>query len=119
MSLGILRLASPDSNQVTCDLRLPHLVENKDITPSDKTNKSLIDKFNYEKQKSNNHLKDINKTYCEHLGGALFYSSVSIFAGFVFIIHGLFPNILVYNGSSLIKYLNKCLDDSTMDGKKE
>ena len=24
---GILRLASPDSNQMTCDLRLPHLVE--------------------------------------------------------------------------------------------
>ena len=26
-SYGILRLASPDSNQVTCDLRLPHLVD--------------------------------------------------------------------------------------------
>ena len=25
--MGLLRLASPESNKVTCDLRLPHLVE--------------------------------------------------------------------------------------------
>jgi hypothetical protein len=51
------------------------------------------------------HLQQLNTTYIKHLGDAVQYSSKSFFMGFVFLIHGFFPNILVYTGSNIIKEL--------------
>ena len=51
------------------------------------------------------HLIDRNITYFQHLQLTLYYASISFYAGFVFIIHGLYPDILENNGSDTIKKL--------------
>lgn len=55
------------------------------------------------------HLEDLNQTYFEHLKDAIGYSIKSFTAGFIFLIHGFFPDILVTNGSDTISELNNIL----------
>jgi hypothetical protein len=52
------------------------------------------------------HLSDINMTYCDHLFSALGYSVQAFSAGFIFILHGIFPECCVYTGSKIINDLN-------------
>jgi hypothetical protein len=52
------------------------------------------------------HLSDLKMTYFEHLWGALGYSVQAFSAGFVFMLHGIFPECCVYTGSNIIHDLN-------------
>lgn len=55
------------------------------------------------------HLDDIRQTYLEHLYDALGYSLRSFASGFIFLIHGVFPDRLVVDGSNMIAELNSIL----------
>jgi hypothetical protein len=57
------------------------------------------------------HLEDVKQTYFEHLIDSLKYATISFSAGVIFIIHGLFPDILNYAGSELINNLNILLEN--------
>ena len=61
-----------------------------------------------------NHLEEVNMTYFNHLQHAISYSFISFYAGFIFIIHGFFPNILVHNGSTIINRLNILLQPNLL-----
>ena len=52
------------------------------------------------------HLLEKNMTYFRHLKKALYYASISFYSGFVFIIHGAYPNVLENEGSDAIKKLH-------------
>lgn len=55
------------------------------------------------------HLINKNITYFEHLKRTLYYASISFYAGFVFIIHGIYPDTLENHGSNAIKKLNSII----------
>ena len=61
-----------------------------------------------------NHLINRNITYFQHLRKTFYYASISFYAGFVFIIHGIYPDILENKGSNSIKKLNSII---RFDGK--
>lgn len=61
-----------------------------------------------------NHLINRNITYFQHLRKTFYYASLSFYAGFVFIIHGIYPDILENKGSNSIKKLNSII---RFDGK--
>ena len=52
-----------------------------------------------------NHLIDGNTTYFQHLQKTFYYASISFYAGFTFIIHGIYPNVLESKGSNSIRKL--------------
>ena len=52
------------------------------------------------------HLDDIKETYVEHLIYTLKYSFMSFSASVIFLVHGVFPDYLVSNGSNMINNLN-------------
>ena len=52
------------------------------------------------------HLDDIKESYVEHLIDTLKYSFMSFSASVIFLIHGIFPDYLVSNGSNMINNLN-------------
>lgn len=59
--------------------------------------------------KKQSHLQKVNQSYLEHMKNAFSYSMTSFKSGFIFFIHGCFPNVLVDNGSKSIQKLNKQL----------
>jgi hypothetical protein len=59
------------------------------------------------KRKWNNHLKENNMTYIEHLIFALFYGCCCILAGFYLMVHSVLPCFFVTAGSDLVAKLNK------------
>jgi len=59
------------------------------------------------------HLEDVKQTYFEHLIDSLKYATISFSAGLIFIIHGVFPNVLNHVGSELINNLNILLENKT------
>jgi hypothetical protein len=56
-----------------------------------------------------NHLINRNITYFQHIKRRFYYASISFYAGFVFIIHGIYPNLLENKGSNSIKKLYKII----------
>jgi hypothetical protein len=52
------------------------------------------------------HLEDIQMTYFEHMGGAMKYTCLSVYAACVFCIHAIFPEYLVFEGSQIIENLH-------------
>ena len=52
------------------------------------------------------HLDDIKETYVEHLIDTIKFSFMSFSASVIFLIHGIFPDYLVSNGSNMINNLN-------------
>jgi hypothetical protein len=57
------------------------------------------------------HLEDVKQTYFAHLIDTIKYATISFSAGVIFIIHGLFPDILHHAGSELINNLNILLEN--------
>lgn len=55
------------------------------------------------------HLEKINQTYIQHFKDTLVYSSLSLYASCIFFIHGLYPDILVNDGSEIIFNLNSMI----------
>lgn len=55
------------------------------------------------------HLDDAKQTYFEHMHNALYYSFTSFYAGIIFAFHGIFPDLLIFNGSDTIAELNQIL----------
>lgn len=55
------------------------------------------------------HLEKIGMGYFEHMCQAFLYSFTAFKAGFVFFIHGLFPDLLETTGSEIIHHLNSKL----------
>jgi len=53
-----------------------------------------------------NHLKENNQSYFTHFKDALFYSFCSLKASFCFLVHGLYPDMLIFTGSKEIEKLN-------------
>ncbi len=49
------------------------------------------------------HLKEINQTYFQHLYDAITYATMSFGAGFCFIIHAIYPDLLVWNGGLMVE----------------
>lgn len=61
--------------------------------------------------KGQNHLKTNSTTYLKHLIFAFKAGLLSIVAGLILILHGLFPFWLEYTGSNLIKFLSKLFEN--------
>ena len=57
------------------------------------------------------HPNKAKQTYAEHLGDAMGYSMVSIFAGLMFFVHGLFPFLFEFTGSDWVIRLSKVLQE--------
>jgi hypothetical protein len=55
------------------------------------------------------HLDDVKQTYFEHMKDAFFYSFTSFTASIIFMIHGIFPELLIFEGSNKIFSLNQIL----------
>jgi hypothetical protein len=55
------------------------------------------------------HLKYVKQGYFEHLIDALSYSFVSLKASIYFFIHGLYPDLFEFDGSTHINNLNTIL----------
>jgi hypothetical protein len=55
------------------------------------------------------HLDDVKQTYFEHLNDTLNYSITSFYAGIIFALHGIFPDLFVFTGSFTIAKLNNIL----------
>ena len=52
------------------------------------------------------HLENNNVSYIDHLYNSLFYAKESFLASFYFFIHGFFPDLFEYNGSTIIKKIH-------------
>ena len=63
------------------------------------------------------HLEDVKQTYFEHMKSAFSYAVLSFYAGTIFIIHGIFPDILIYDGSYTISLLEEILKNKKMNIK--
>jgi hypothetical protein len=59
------------------------------------------------RKKWNNHLKENNMTYIEHLIFALYYGLCCLLAGFYLIVHSIFPCFFPTTGSDLVNKLSK------------
>lgn len=57
------------------------------------------------------HLEDIKMDYFTHMKYSLTYSLESCCAGLIFFVHGIFPNIFVTTGSTMIRNLNKTIEN--------
>lgn len=55
------------------------------------------------------HLQQINQTYLQHFGNALSYAFVCQKASLYFVVHALFPDAVVNDGSNQIKKLHEKL----------
>lgn len=55
------------------------------------------------------HLNDVKQTYFEHMKNSFGYALLSFYAGTIFIIHGIFPDILVHDGTYTILLLEENL----------
>lgn len=64
------------------------------------------------------HLEQVKQGYFEHLLDTLRYANISFIAGFVFVIHGLFPDTFTTTGSFLINSLHETLEEKKMKIKK-
>ena len=51
------------------------------------------------------HLKDVNMTYKNHLKESMRYSFKALQSSYYFFIHGIYPDIYTYNGSTNTKKL--------------
>ncbi len=56
------------------------------------------------------HLEDIQQNYFHHFLDAIYYSYLSSKASFYFIIHAIFPDYFVQNGSSTIFYISSLIE---------
>ena len=56
-----------------------------------------------EKLNTFNHLKEKNITYMEHFRQSLNLAKMSLLATIIFIIHAIYPDILVESGSNILK----------------
>ncbi len=59
------------------------------------------------RKKWNNHLKENNMTYIEHLIFALYYGCCCLLAGFYLIVHSVLPCFFPTAGSDLVYSLSK------------
>ena len=46
------------------------------------------------------HLKEINMSYTTHLKGSMIYSWKALQSSYYFFIHGIYPDVYKYNGST-------------------
>ena len=53
------------------------------------------------------HTRRVRQTYCEHLYDAIGYSMASLKASFVFLVHGIYPDIWEYDGSMIIQSIHE------------
>ena len=60
------------------------------------------------------HLINRDITYFQHLRKTFYYASISFYAGFAFMIHGIYPDVFGNKGSHSIKKLNSII---RFDGK--
>lgn len=65
------------------------------------------------------HLEDVKMDYLTHMKYSFLFSLESCCAGFIFLIHGIFPNILVTSGSSKIRNLNKRIENHLLYDDEE
>ncbi len=56
------------------------------------------------------HLDEIRQNYFNHFCDAVYFSFLSCKASIYFILHALYPDIFVQNGSSTISYLHSLID---------
>lgn len=71
------------------------------------------------KQKWNEHLKNNNMTYVEHMIFAMFYGMCCLLAGFYLIVHSVLPCFFQTAGSDLVKKLNKRFNVNETNSKKK
>lgn len=55
------------------------------------------------------HLTQVNQTYLQHFFHAMSYSFTSFKASLYFLVHAIFPDLFVFNGSREIEQLNNIL----------
>ena len=55
------------------------------------------------------HLTQVNQTYLHHFFHATSYSFTSFKASLYFLVHAIFPDLFVFNGSREIEQLNNIL----------
>jgi hypothetical protein len=54
----------------------------------------------------NDHLKNINMSYFEHMRCALWFSYKLFTAAIILFVHSIFPNLFVNYGSKVVKEVN-------------
>jgi len=59
------------------------------------------------------HLHDVGMDYIMHLKNALYYSFESCVSGVIFLLHGVFPDLLVSSGSRRLRELNKKIEEDS------
>jgi hypothetical protein len=59
------------------------------------------------------HLQNINQTYIEHMRNAMSYAFLSQKASLVFLIHALYPDVFVDDGSKTIRILQDKLSSQS------
>lgn len=57
------------------------------------------------------HLQNINQTYLQHLRNAIGYSMSCQKASIIFMVHALYPDWFVDNGSNVVRNLLKQISD--------
>lgn len=58
------------------------------------------------------HLQQVNQTYFQHFKHSIYYSGQSLKATFFFLIHAIFPDVFVDNGSTTIAELNTTISQN-------
>ena len=71
------------------------------------------------KQKWNDHLKENNMTYIDHMIFAMFYGCACLLAGLYLIVHSVLPCFFQTAGSDLVKRLNKRFNINETKSKKK
>lgn len=56
------------------------------------------------------HLKQIKQNYFEHFKDAIYFSIISFKASYYFLIHAIYPDIYLNDGSQTINYLKVLID---------
>lgn len=64
------------------------------------------------------HLDDVRMDYITHLKNSLYYSFESCMSGVIFLVHGIYPDILVTTGSQKIQQLSKQIEEDSKNDKK-
>lgn len=63
------------------------------------------------------HLAEKRTTYCSHMSHAFSYAARAFTAGFVFIIHGLIPDVFMETGSNILKEITFDIDSANMEAR--
>jgi fructose-bisphosphate aldolase class 1 len=58
------------------------------------------------------HLQKINQTYFQHLQNAFSYAAQCQKASLYFMVHAIYPDVFVDNGSTMVRCLNDVLQKS-------